>query len=72
MSKHAAIFDLGGVAPLGLHTIIDNEDYKLKVIKTWNEPGQVYKIEFRSVSVYETRFEMFLTELELRELRRVL
>jgi len=72
MARHGQIQVYGGNAPMGEHDIISNEDYKLKVIKTWVEAGQVYKIEFRSESVYETRFEMFLTKDELQELRRVL
>ena len=72
MSRHGQIQIYGGLAPLGEHDIINNEDYKLKVIKSWNEPGQVYKIEFRSSSIYEHRFEIFLTKEELQELRRVI
>jgi hypothetical protein len=54
------------------HTIINNEDYKLKVRKTWVEPTKIWHIEFMSASIYENRFEMFLTDNELQKLKDTL
>tara|TARA_R110000868_G_scaffold106496_1_gene292014 strand:- start:798 stop:1013 length:216 start_codon:yes stop_codon:yes gene_type:complete len=70
--RYGQIHVYGGHAPLGSTDIINNEDYKLKVIKTWIPATDVWHIEFRSQSINETRFEMFLTKQELQELKRVL
>jgi len=72
MARHGQIMNYGGYAPNGETDIISNEEYKLKVIKTWVPAAEVWHIEFRSQSVYETRFEMFLTTEELLNLKRVL
>lgn len=53
-------------------TVIDNQDYKLKVIKTWVAATDVWHIQFLSNNVYEYTFELFLTNEELEHLRRVL
>lgn len=53
-------------------TIINNEDYKLKVRKVWIESSQQWHIEFYSQSVLDTRYEMFLTQEELKQLREFL
>lgn len=71
-TKHGQFLIFGGHAPNGEHAIIDNKDYKLKVIKTWVPSTEVWHIEFRSCSIYETRFEMFLTTEELLDLKRIL
>jgi hypothetical protein len=70
--RHGQIQNYGGPASHGEYDIISKEDYKLKVIKSFVPAGDVYKIEFRSQSIYEHRFEMFLTKEELLELKRVL
>jgi hypothetical protein len=53
-------------------TLINNEDYKLKVKKTWIAATDVWHIQFVSNNVYEYTFELFLTEDELEHLRKVL
>ena len=69
MAKHGAIFVYGGKAdPL----IINNEDYQVKVTKTWVPATDVWHIEFESQSVYDYTFELFLTDSELEHLRRIL
>lgn len=52
--------------------IVNNEDYKVKVTKTWVPATAVWHIEFQSQSIYDYRFELFLTDEELEHLRRVL
>jgi hypothetical protein len=52
--------------------IINNEDYKLRVRKVWVESSQQWHIEFHSQSVLDTRYEMFLTHEELKQLREFL
>jgi hypothetical protein len=53
-------------------TVINNEDYKLKVKKTWVKATEQWHIQFVSDNVNEYTFELFLTEDELEHLRRVL
>ena len=53
-------------------TIINNEDYKLKVRKVWVEVSKCWHIEFYSQSVLDTRYEMFLTQEELATLKEIL
>lgn len=55
-----------------LFDIIDNEDYKLRVKKTWVEATNVWHVKFTSASIYEHSFEMFLTHEELKRLKDVL
>lgn len=52
--------------------IINQEDYKLRVRKVWVESSKTWHIEFYSQSVLDTRYEMFLTTEELRQLREFL
>ena len=52
--------------------IIDQEDYKLKVKKTWVEATSVWHIQILSQSIFDNRFEMFLTHEQLRALKDVL
>lgn len=52
--------------------IINNEDYKLKVRKTWVEITKIWHIEFLTSSVFENRFELFLTDNELQKLKDLL
>jgi hypothetical protein len=52
--------------------LIDNEAYKLKIMKTWISATDVWHIQFLSNNVYEYTFELFLTDEELEHLRRIL
>jgi len=52
--------------------LINNENYKLKVKKTYVPATDVWHIEFVSDSVYEYTFELFLTDAELEHLKRIL
>ena len=52
--------------------IISNEDYKLKVKKTWVEATSVWHVKITSQSVFDRSFEMFLTHEELKRLKDVL
>ena len=52
--------------------IIDDEDYKFKVKKTWVERGKVWHIQFFTLGVLENRFECFLTTEQLNELKDIL
>jgi len=59
-------------APKEEFDIISNEDYKLKVKKTWVEATNVWHIQFTSQSIFDRRFEMFLTHEELAKLKAAL
>jgi hypothetical protein len=72
MSKHGAFFVYGGQAPKESWDIINNNDYKLRVKKTWVEATDCWHIEFYSQSVLDTRYEMFLTHAELKTLKDIL
>jgi hypothetical protein len=52
--------------------VINNEDYKLKVKKTWVATSDIWHIEFISQSVLDTRFEIFLTDFELQKFKDAL
>lgn len=52
--------------------VVDNEDYKVKVTKTWVPATDVWHIQFHSQSVYDYKFELFLTKEELEHLKRIL
>lgn len=52
--------------------VINNEDYKLKVRKTWIKATEQWHIELISQSVLDTRFEMFLTDFELQKFKDAL
>ena len=52
--------------------IISNEDYKLRVSKTWVEATSVWHLKFTSQSVFDRSFEMFLTHEEIKRLKDVL
>jgi hypothetical protein len=47
-------------------TIINQEDYKLKVKKTWVAATDVWHIQIQSQSIFDNRFEMFLTDEQLK------
>lgn len=59
-------------APKEEFDIIDNEDYKLKVKKTWVEATSVWHIQLISQSIFDRRFECFLTHEELAKLKAAL
>jgi hypothetical protein len=53
-------------------TIVDNNDYKFRVKKTWIPQGKSWHIQFFTESIYEHRFEIFLTTEELARLKEIL
>jgi len=59
-------------APKEEFDIISNEDYKIRVKKTWVEATSVWHIKITSLSIFERSFEMFLTHEELKRLKDVL
>ena len=69
MAKHGAFFVYGGYAPKEELDIIQTEDYKVRVKKTWVEATKVWHIQFFTLSVLEHRFELFLTHEELKSLK---
>ena len=52
--------------------IIDQEDYKLKVKKTWVAATEVWHIQIQSQSIFDNRFEMFLDHKQLQAFKDVL
>ncbi len=46
--------------------IIDTEDYKLKLTKSWVAATEVWHIQIQSQSIFDNRFEMFLTHEQLK------
>ena len=52
--------------------VINTEDYKLKVKKTWVEATSVWHIQIMSQSIFERRFEMFLDHEQLKKLKDAL
>lgn len=72
MAKHGQIHVYGGSAPKEEFDIISNEDYKLKVKKTWVEATDVWHIKITSQSVFDRSFEMFLTHEELKRFKDAL
>jgi len=69
MTRHGQFMVYGGKAD---PYIVNNDDYKVKVTKTWVPATDVWHIQFESESIYNYRFELFLTDEELEHLRRVL
>lgn len=49
--------------------VIDNEDYKLRLTKTWVDATNVWHVKLQSKSVFDYSFEMFLTHEELKRLK---
>lgn len=49
--------------------IIQTEDYRVRVKKTWVAATGVWHIQFFTLSVLEHRFELFLSHEELKSLR---
>ena len=68
-TKHGAFLIHGGLAD---PYVIQNNDYKLKVTKTWVATTEQWHIKFVSDNVQEYTFELFLTDNELEHLRRIL
>jgi len=68
-TKHGQFLIHGGKAD---SMVVDNEDYKVRVTKTWVPSTDVWHIQFESESIYNYRFELFLTKEELQHLKRVL
>jgi len=56
-------------APKEEFDIINNEDYKRRLKKTWVEATNVWHIKITSQSVFDRSFEMFLTHEELAKLK---
>ena len=52
--------------------IIDQEDYKLRVTKTWVAATEVWHIKIQSKSIFDYSFECFLTHEQLKKLKDVL
>jgi len=59
-------------APKESWDIINNEEYKLRLNKTWVEATKCWHIKFTSQSIYDHSFEMFLTHEELKRLKDIL
>jgi hypothetical protein len=52
--------------------LINTEDYKLKVKKTWVAATEVWHIQISSQSIFDNRFEMFLTDEQLKTFKDIL
>jgi len=52
--------------------VVDNEDYKVRVKKSFEPITKVWHIKFESQSVYDYKFELFLSDEELSHLKRIL
>ena len=52
--------------------VINQEDYKLRVKKTWVAATGVWHIQIQSQSIFDNRFEMFLTPEQLELLKAAL
>jgi hypothetical protein len=59
-------------APREEHDVINTEDYKLKVKKSWVEATEVWHIKIQSRSVFDYSFECFLTDEQLAKLKDIL
>lgn len=69
MTRHGQIQVYGGQAPKEDYEIINTEDYKLKLKKTWVEATSVWHIQISSQSIFDNRFECFLTHEQLKLLK---
>jgi len=72
MAKYGAFFVYGGQATKTQWDIIDKEDYKLRVKKDWIDATNVWHVQIISQSIFDRRFEMFLTHEELKALKDIL
>lgn len=70
--RYGQIHVYGGHAPKDTWDIIDTEDYKLRVKKTWVEATGVWHLQFFTLGVLEHRWECFLTHEQLAQLREIL
>tara|TARA_R110000868_G_scaffold70090_1_gene206327 strand:+ start:218 stop:433 length:216 start_codon:yes stop_codon:yes gene_type:complete len=59
-------------APKEEHDIINTDDYKLRLKKTWVEATSVWHIQIQSQSIFDNRFEMFLSHEELKAFKDAL
>lgn len=53
-------------APREEFDIINQEDYRLRLKKSWVEATSVWHIQIQSQSIFDNRFEMFLTHEQLK------
>jgi len=65
-TKHGAFLIHGGHAPREEFDIINTEDYNLRLKKTWVKATGVWHIQIQSQSIFDNRFEMFLTHEQLK------
>tara|TARA_R110000868_G_scaffold30482_1_gene112669 strand:- start:959 stop:1177 length:219 start_codon:yes stop_codon:yes gene_type:complete len=72
MTRHGQIQVYGGHAPKEEFDIINNKDYNLKIKKTWIEATNVWHIQLISQSIFDRRFECFLTHEELAKFKDAL
>lgn len=70
--KYGQIHVYGGHKPKESWDIISNEEYKLRLTKSWVEATGVWHIKFTSQSVFDRSFECFLTHEELKRLKDIL
>lgn len=68
-TRHGQFLIYGGKAD---PYIINKDDYKVKVTKTWVPSTNQWHIEITTDAGLEHRFELFLNSVELEHLRRVL
>ena len=59
-------------APREEFDIINQDDYKLRLKKSWVEVTGVWHIQISSQSIFDNRFEMFLTHEQLKLLKDAL
>jgi len=59
-------------APREEFDIINQEDYRLRLKKSWVEATSVWHIQIQSQSIFDNRFEMFLTHEQLKLLKDAL
>jgi hypothetical protein len=52
--------------------VVNTDDYKLKVKKTWVEATSIWHIQILSQSIFDNRFEMFLTHSQLQAFKDAL
>ena len=70
--RHGQIHVYGGQAPKEETDVINTEDYKLRVKKTWVEATGVWHIQILSQSIFDNRFECFLTHEQLQAFKDAL
>jgi len=65
-TKHGQFLIYGGQAPKEEFDIINQEDYRLRLKKSWIDATEVWHIQIQSQSIFDNRFEMFLTHEQLK------